>query len=310
MSFEPRDSSAMAARLVTLGDWLEYAERLYDQEKLALGQVATTAHDEALYLLLHTAGLPLNSDPRVLKKKITTAQRTKIEAMLRRRVIERVPAAYLTREAWLGEKRFYVDERVIIPRSYFLEIIPQQLDTWLREPEKVTNVADVCTGSGCLAILLAEHFPEATVDAVDLSVDALEVAKINLRQHRLGRRITLHHSDVFDSVPDRTYEVILINPPYEPSAHIDALPPEFHREPRLSLDGGPDGLVIIRKLLRQSRRRLAPEGILLIEVGGLRAAMDQEFPSLEPHWLHTTDGADCVCVINAQRLQQWKDRGR
>jgi ribosomal protein L3 glutamine methyltransferase len=309
MKSEPGVSLA-AARLVTLGDWLKYAVRLYEQEKLALGQVATTAHDEALYLLLHTVGLPLNSDARVLEKKITTAQRTKIEAMLRRRVIERVPAAYLTREAWLGEKRFYVDERVIIPRSYFLEIIPHQLDAWLREPGTVANVADVCTGSGCLAILLAEHFPEANVDAIDLSLDALEVARINLRQHRLGRRITLHRSDVFDDVPDRTYEVILSNPPYEPSAHVDALPPEFHREPRMSLDGGADGLVVVRKLLRQSRRRLAPDGIVVIEVGGLRAAMDQEFASLEPHWLHTADGADCVCVINAQRLQQWKDRGR
>jgi ribosomal protein L3 glutamine methyltransferase len=308
MKSEPGASLA-AARLVTLGDWLNYAVRLYEQEKLALGQVATTPHDEALYLLLHTVGLPLESDARVLRKKITTAQRTKIEAMLRRRVIERVPAAYLTREAWLGEKRFYVDERVIIPRSYFLEIIPQQLDAWLREPATVANVADVCTGSGCLAILLAEHFPEAKVDAIDLSFDALEVAKVNLRQHRVGRRITLHHSDVFDSVPDRTYGVILSNPPYEPSAHVDALPPEFLREPRMSLDGGADGLVIIRKLLRQSRRRLAPDGIVVIEVGGLREAMDREFASLEPHWLHTADGADCVCVINAQRLQSWKDRG-
>lgn len=310
MKSGPRDSVAMAAQLITFGDWLRYAVRLYEQEKLALGQVATTAHDEALYLLLHTLGLPLDSDARVLEKKITTAQRTKIEAMLRRRVIERIPAAYLTREAWLGENRFYVDERVIIPRSYFLEIIPQQLDTWLREPAKVANVADVCTGSGCLAILLAQHFPEAKVDAIDLSLDALEVAKINLRQHRLGRRVTLHASDVFDDVPTQTYDVILSNPPYEPSAHIDGLAEEFHREPRMSLDGGPDGLVVIRKLLRQSRRRLAPEGIVLIEVGGLRAAMDQEFASLEPHWLHTGDGSDCVCVINAQRLQQWKDRGR
>jgi ribosomal protein L3 glutamine methyltransferase len=310
MKSEPRDSVAMAAQLVTLGDWLRYAVRLYGQEKLALGQIATTAHDEALYLLLHTLGLPLNSDARVLEKKIATAQRTKIEAMLRRRVIERVPAAYLTREAWLGENRFYVDERVIIPRSYFLEIIPQQLDHWLRESGKVANVADVCTGSGCLAILLARHFPEAKVDAIDLSLDALEVAKINLRQYRMSRRITLHQSDVFDDVPDQTYEVILSNPPYEPSARIDTLPEEFHREPRMSLDGGADGLVIIRKLLRQSRRRLAPEGIVLLEVGGLRAAMDQEFASLEPHWLHTADGSDCICVINAQRLQQWKDRGR
>lgn len=306
MNSEPRDSSAVAARLVTLGDWLKYAVRLYEQEKLALGQVATTAHDEALYLLLHTVGLPMDSDARVLRKKITTAQRTKIEAMLRRRVIERVPAAYLTREAWLGKNKFYVDERVIIPRSYFLEIIPQQLDTWLKEPGKVAQVADVCTGSGCLAILLAQHFTDAKVDAVDLSLDALEVAKINVSHYRLGRRVTLHYSDVFDAVPAQVYDVIISNPPYEPSAHIDTLPQEFHREPRMSLDGGADGLGIIRKLLRQSSERLSSEGILLLEVGGLRAAMDREFAALELHWLHTEDGADCVCVINAARLRAWR----
>jgi ribosomal protein L3 glutamine methyltransferase len=170
----------------------------------------------------------------------------------------------------------------------------------------VRHVADVCTGSGCLAILLARHFAQAKVDAIDLSVDALEVAKINLRQHRLSRRVTLHRSDVFDAVPATSYEVILSNPPYEPSEEVDALPPEFQREPRMSLDGGRDGLDIIRKLLRQSRTRLTPDGIVLIEVGGLRAAMDQEFAALEPHWLHTEDGADCVCVINAARLAKWK----
>jgi ribosomal protein L3 glutamine methyltransferase len=301
------DLFANAAALASLGDWLRIAVKLYDREKVALGQIATTAHDEALYLLLRTLELPLDSDARVLAKKISTAQREKLEAVLRRRVLEKVPAAYLTREAWLGEHRFYVDERVIIPRSYFLEIIPQQLDGWLRDSAKVTHVVDVCTGSGCLAILLAKHFPKAKVDAIDLSPDALEVAKINVRAHRVGRRVTLHGSDVFDAVPPVKYDVILSNPPYEPSAHVDALPKEFQQEPRMSLDGGRDGLDIIRKLLRQARTRLTAEGIVLIEVGGLRAAMDREFAALDPHWLHTEDGADCVCVIHAPRLRRFKN---
>lgn len=306
MSSEPRASSAVADQPVTLGDWLRYMEALYAREKLAVGQIATTAHDEALYLLLRTLNLPLESDAGVLAKKINVTQRTKIEAMLRRRVIDRVPAAYLTREAWLGEHRFYVDERVIIPRSYFLEIIPRQLDSWLREPAEVTNVVDVCTGSGCLAILLARHFPEAMVDAIDLSADALEVAKINVRQHRLTRRITLHQSDVFAAVPKQRYQVVLSNPPYEPTARVDVLPEEFRREPRMSLDGGPDGLDIIRRLLMESRERLTDDGVVLIEAGGLRAAFDREFPQLEAHWLHTEDGADCVCAINASRLFAWQ----
>lgn len=288
----------------TLGGWLRLAEKRYARERLALGQVATNAHDEALYLLLRTLGLPLDSDAGVLGKKLTPAEQGAVEAMLRRRVFERVPAAYLTHEAWLGEHRFYVDERVIIPRSYFLEIIPGQLNDWLPEHgTKVRRVADVCTGSGCLAILLAHHFPEARVDACDLSAEALEVAKINVREHGLTRRVKLFESDVFDAVPAVKYDVILSNPPYEPSALVDGQAPEFRAEPRLAHDGGADGLGIIRRLLRQARTRLAPHGIVLIEVGGLRSAIDREFAALEPHWLHTEDGADCVCVMHAARLR-------
>ena len=297
---------AGAARCVTLGDWLRFAEKLYAREQLALGQVADSAHDEALYLRLHAMGLPLDSSARVLAKKLTAAERARVEAILVRRAVDRVPAAYLTHEAWLGGQRFYVDERVIIPRSYFVEIIPAQLDGWLPDPAKVRRVVDVCTGSGCLAILLAQHFPAAKVDALDLSVDALAVAAINVREHRLGRRVTLHRSDVFDAVPAAKYDVILSNPPYEPSAHVDAQSPEFKAEPRVAHDGGKDGLVIIRKLLQQAKTRLTPQGIVLIEVGGLRAAMDREFAALEPHWLATEDGADCVCVIHAARLKAWR----
>jgi ribosomal protein L3 glutamine methyltransferase len=301
-----RDLFASASRWTTFGDWLRGVEKLYAKAGATLGQVAASAHDEALYLLLRTLDLPLDSDTRVLAKKLTAAERAKIEAVFRRRLVDHVPAGYLTREAWLGEHQFYVDERVIIPRSYFLEIIPEQLDGWLPDPKKVTHVFDVCTGSGCLAILLAKHFPKAAVDAVDLSPDALAVAAINVKAHRLTKRVTLHRSDVFDAVPAVKYDVILSNPPYEPSAHCDALPAEFKQEPRLALDGGRDGLDIIRKLLRQARTRLQPHGIVLIEVGGLMAAMDREFAPLEPHWLHTGDGSDCVCVIHAARLKTWR----
>jgi ribosomal protein L3 glutamine methyltransferase len=303
MSRRLQHSSAAEPDFSTPREWLAHAMAQYAEAGVALGQVAATAHDEALYLILRTLDLPLDSAPSVLAKKLPSARRAKLREVFRRRIDERVPAAYLTREAWLGEHRFYVDERVIIPRSYFLEIIPGQLDGWLRAPAEVRHVVDVCTGSGCLAILLAHHFPKARVDAIDLSAPALEVAKINVREHRLTRRVKLHRSDVFDAVPPVRYDVIVSNPPYEPSAHVDALPAEFHREPRMSLDGGADGLVIIRKLLRQARERLTPDGIVLIEVGGLRVAMDREFAALDLHWLHTDDGADCVCVINAARLQ-------
>ncbi|MCF7688915.1 MAG: 50S ribosomal protein L3 N(5)-glutamine methyltransferase [Cephaloticoccus sp.] len=306
MEAKPANPWVEAVRLTTPGAWLEFAEALYRQHDLALGQIATTAHDEALYLILHTLQLPMDSDEGVLAKTLTGAQREALTTVFRRRVVDHTPAAYLTREAWLNEERFYVDERVLIPRSYFLEIIPGQLDELLPDPAKVTRVVDVCTGSGCLAILLAKHFPQARVDAVDLSTDALAVAQINVESHKLTRRVTLHASDVFDAVPPAQYDVILSNPPYEPSAHCDALPTEFKREPRLALDGGGDGLDIIRKLLRQSRTRLKPHGIVLLEVGGLGAAMDREFAALEPQWLETEDESNCVCLIRGAALKTWR----
>jgi ribosomal protein L3 glutamine methyltransferase len=298
-----RDAWAGVAQLGTPGAWLAFAEKLYESHAVALGQVATNVHDEALYLILRTLELPLDSEAEVLSQRLTAAQRTKLETVFRRRVIDRVPAAYLTREAWLGEHRFYVDERVIIPRSYFLEIIPTQLGDWLPEGGTTAKrVVDVCTGSGCLAILLAHQFSKAQVDACDLSPDTLAVAKINVREHGLTRRVHLFASDVFDAVPAAKYDVILSNPPYEPSSLVDTQTPEFAAEPRMAHDGGRDGLVIIRKLLRQARERLQPHGIVVIEVGGLRSAIDREFAAFEPHWLHTEDGSDCVVLFQASRL--------
>ncbi len=304
MSASParKDPLAGSGRCRTPGAWLRFALKAYEEQGLALGQVATNAHDEALYLILNTLGIPLDSDPSVLELELDAEQRAALKAVFHRRVVDRTPASYITREAWLGGHCFYIDERALIPRSYFLEIIPNQLDSWLPDPAKVTHVVDVCTGSACLAILLAKHFPKAKVDAVDLSPEALEVAKVNVKQHRLGKRLHLYQSDVFDAVPATKYDVILSNPPYEPSKHVDQLPTEFHREPRMALDGGSDGLDIIRKLLLQARTRLKPQGIVMIEVGGLQRAMNREFAALQPHWLHTEDGSDCICVINAARL--------
>jgi len=295
----------MALQPHTLGDWLHRAEKLYARHKVALGQVATSAHDEALYLLLHTLGLPLDSKPAVLRRKLTVEENERIAEVFRRRLEDHVPAAYLTREAWLGEHRFYVDERVIIPRSYFLEIIPGQLPHWLPPKKPVKRVVDVCTGSGCLAILLAHQFPGAKVDAIELSPDAMAVAKFNVATHHLAKRVKLHHSDVFDAVPRAKYDIILSNPPYVPTRELRGLPEEFKNEPKMALDGGQDGLVIIRKLLQQSVERLQPHGIVVLEVGGLRKAMDKAFPELDLHWLHTDDGEDCVCVVQAPKLKGW-----
>ena len=295
----------VTAQLATLRAWIVFAEKVYAQAGLALGQVATTAYDEALYLLLRTLDWPLDSDPAVLDQPLAPAQRIALRKVLHQRVVDRTPAAYLTREAFLGDHAFYVDERVIIPRSYFLEIIPL-LAAHLPAGVEVTRAVDVCTGSGCLAILLAHQFPRAKVDAIDLSPDALAVAAINVKGHRLGRRITLHGSDVFAQVPKVTYDLILSNPPYEPSAVCDDLPEEFKQEPRLALDGGADGLDIIRRLLVQARERLAPHGLVVLEVGALQKAMNREFRTLKLQWLPTIDGSHYICLIHADRLLRWK----
>ena len=225
--------------------------------------------------------------------------------------MDRVPAAYITGEAWLGGLCFKVDERVLIPRSYFVEILPEQIDPWLRDPAKVTRVADVCTGSGCLAVLLARHFKAARVDALDVSPAALEVADMNVRRHRLSGRIRLIQGDLLGEAAGTRYDVILSNPPFEPTAHVDALPPEFCREPRIALDGGPDGLVLVRRLVRQAARRLKPIGNPHDRGGrspGRRSS--GEFGHLQPHWFHTADGSDCVCLLQAARLAPRQARAR
>lgn len=290
----------------TVGDWLDWAVRAYARRKVALGQVADNAHDEALYLLLRTLELPLEGPRSVLRRKPTPEQAAKLEAVFRRRIEERVPAAYLTREAWLGGHKFFVDERVIIPRSYFVELLPEAVPQWLPAGKPVKRVVDVCTGSGCLAVLLADRFPEAKVDAIELSPAAAAVARFNFAQNSLGARIKLHRSDVFDAVPPARYDVILSNPPYVPTREMRDLPEEFKKEPALALDGGRDGLDVVRKLLRQARERLQPHGIVTLEVGQARHALERAFAELDPHWLHTADGEDCVCVITAARLRAWR----
>jgi ribosomal protein L3 glutamine methyltransferase len=297
--------------LQTLRDWLEFAEKLYVQEQVALGQVAATAHDEALYLLLRTLELPLDSKPQVLSRVLGPAQGAEVAGVLARRVFERIPAAYITREAFLGGHRFYVDERVIIPRSYFVEIIPQELPHWLPHGlAGVKRAADVCTGSGCLALLLAHHCPDAKVDAVELSRNALEVAEINVTAHHEGKRVKLFHSDCFKNVPHEHYDVIISNPPYEPSAVVKKLPPEFKKEPRLALDGGTDGMKIVRRIIRQAAERLSPHGVLLLEIGALHAAIDEEYGHLEPVWLPTEDGSNSICLFQAGRLKKTAKRAR
>src|SRR5690606_2633736 len=211
--------------------------------------------------------------------RVLPDERARVLDLLDRRVAERLPAAYLTREAWLCGHRFYVDERVIVPRSPIAELLDQGLAPWV-EPESVQAVLDMCTGSGCLAILAALAFSDARVDAADVSPDALEVARRNVADYGLQDRLTLHRSDLFDQLPAAAYDVIVCNPPYVNSASMAALPDEYRHEPALALAGGADGMDLVRRILAAAPRYLAPQGVLVLEIGHERPHFEVAFPQL------------------------------
>ena len=295
--------------LVTLRDWTRFAVSLFSKSGLFFGQGMSTSYDEAVYLLCHTLGLPTDGGSETFfDAKLTPNEIEEIKSVLTRRALERVPAAYITREAWLGNYRFYVDERTIVPRSYFTEMIPEKMLPWIpgMDVEAVERIADVCTGGGSIAILLAEAFPNAAVDACDISDAALEVARKNVSDYGLENRISLWKSDVLDGVPaeDASYDIIVSNPPYEPEELRETLPEEFRKEPDNALFSGADGLDVIRRLLPQAAKKLKRNGALFIEVGGLQDALAEAFPQLEISWLETADGSDCICAISASSLRE------
>ena len=215
---------------------------------------------------------------------------------------ERTPAAYLTREAWLGEFRFYVDERTIVPRSFIAELLREGLSPWIADTGRVHGVLDLCTGSGCLAVLAAHAFPEARVDAADLSAEALQVARRNVKDYALGKRLRLVQSDLFDRLARRSYDLILSNPPYVNAAAMRALPLEYRREPRLALAGGRDGLVLVHRMLAQAASHLSPKGLLVVEIGHNRAALEKAYPRLPFTWLDTSAGEDYVFMLKKEDL--------
>jgi ribosomal protein L3 glutamine methyltransferase len=287
----------------TLRDLLRYAVSRFNSAKLFFGHGSANAWDEAAYLLLHTLHLPLDRldpflDARLLPEEIDAALR-----VIERRAAERVPAAYLTQEAWLGDYRFYVDERVIVPRSFIAELIPDQFSPFVQDPRAVANILELCTGSGCLAIMLADAFPNARVDALDLSADALAVARRNVADYGLEDRVSLLESDLYDALPARQYDLIVTNPPYVNAKSMSALPPEYGHEPHMALAGGADGMDLVRRIVAGAASRLTPDGVLMVEVGNERAHAEAAFPDLEMVWLSTSAGDDMVFLVTADQLR-------
>lgn len=288
--------------LETLRDWLRWAVSRFTESGLAFGHGSAQAYDEAAYLLLHALHLPLDRLEPFLDARLTQAERQTVAQIFSRRIEDRVPAAYLTREAWLGEFRFYVDERVIVPRSFIAELLGPALEVFIGPADSVASTLDMCTGSGCLAILLAHAYPTADVDAVDLSAEALAVAQRNVSEYGLAERVNLIRSDLFANLPEKNYNLIISNPPYVTSLSMDALPAEYRHEPRLALAGGDDGLDAVRTLLKDAPRFLDHEGTLVVEVGNGRAATEAAFPRLPFVWLQTASSDDSVFLLKREDL--------
>jgi ribosomal protein L3 glutamine methyltransferase len=287
----------------TLRDVLRFATTRFNGAGLFFGHGSSNAFDEAAYLLLHTLKLPLDRLDPFLDARLLPEEVDALLKVVERRAVERVPAAYITQEAWLGAYRFYVDERTIVPRSFIAELIPEQFAPWVSDPEGVTSVLELCTGSGCLAVLLADTFQHAHVDALDLSADALEVARRNVADYEMQERITLLQSDLYDALPDtQRYDLIITNPPYVNAGSMAKLPPEYKREPQMALAGGADGMDLVRRIVDGARSRLKPGGILVVEIGNERDHAEAAFPDLELTWLSTSAGDDMVFLLTAEQL--------
>lgn len=288
--------------LKTIRDVLRFAVSRFNEAKLSFGHGLGNAYDEAAYLILHTLHLPLDRLDPFLDAKLLPDELHQLFNMLEKRIQQRVPAAYLTNEAWLGAHRFYVDERVIVPRSFIAELLPDGLEPWLPDSLNVRSALDLCTGSGCLAILLADHYSNADVDAVDLSADALEVAQRNINDYGFEEEIRLVKSDLFAALKGCRYDLIVSNPPYVKSQSMAALPEEYRHEPSLALASGDEGLDHVREILRAAPEHLEPNGILVVEIGHNRAAMEATYPELPFIWLDTASGADFVFLLTQSDL--------
>ena len=288
--------------LETLRDWLRYAVTRFGEARVSFGHGTTNAYDEAAYLLLHALHLPLDRLEPFLEARLTLQERAQIVQLFDRRIDQRIPAAYLTHEAWLGDFRFYVDERVLIPRSFIAELIPGGLAAYVGDADTVTSVLDMCTGSGCLAILAVHAYPAADVDAVDISAGALAVAQRNVADYGLAGRINLIRSDLFANLPEKTYDLVISNPPYVTTMAMEDLPPEYLKEPQIALAGGDDGLDAVRTILKDAPRFLAPGGTLVVEIGHNRAAAEAAFPRVPFVWLETASETDTVFLVKREDL--------
>jgi len=294
--------SEASSALKTVRDCLRFAVSRFNEAKLSFGHGSLDAYDEAAYLILHTLHLPLDRLEPFLDATLTHHEMMGVLNIIEKRVEEHIPAAYLTHQAFLGDFSFYVDERVIVPRSFISELLRERLSPWVDDAEMVSSVLDLCTGSGCLAILAAHAFPNALIDAVDLSPDALDVARRNVDDYGLNDQIELIQSDLFNELGGRSYDVIISNPPYVDAPSVAELPQEYLHEPKLALGSGEDGLDAIRLILHHAAQHLTENGILSVEIGHNRDVLEAAFPDLPFTWLEVSAGDQFVFMLHREDL--------
>ncbi len=290
-----------ASQLRTVRDVWRFAVSRFNEAGLFYGHGSDNAYDEAAYLVLHTLNLPLDNLAPFLDAQLLPEEKYPLLALIERRVNERIPVAYLTHQAWQGDFEFYVDERVIVPRSFIYELLGEPLTPWIEYDELVHRALDLCTGSGALAIQMAHHYPDAQIDAVDISLDALEVAAMNIQSYGLDEQIQLIHTDLFEGLSD-TYDLIVSNPPYVDAESVALLPDEYRHEPELALGSGIDGLDITRQILLQAARFLNPQGVLLVEIGHNRDVLTAAYPELPFTWMETSGGDGFVFLLTREQL--------
>ena len=294
--------TAASTELLTIRDWLRYAVSQFEASDIFYGHGTDNAYDEAVWLVMSALHLPMDTLNNFFDARITSTERCKLSQLLEQRISSHTPTAYLVKEAWLQGLKFFVDERVLVPRSFIAELLNDDLSPWIEYPELVESAADICTGSGCLGIMLASAFPNAAVDVVDISTDALDVANINIANYGLEDQITAIQSDMFTALKGRKYDVIISNPPYVDAPSMAELPAEYRNEPQIALGSGNDGLDHTHTLLREAGHYLNENGILIVEIGHNRDALQAAYPNIAFNWLEVSSGNEFVFLLTKAQL--------